>query len=262
LGTRLYFLHNRVWHNDADCLMLRDPISLTQARTWGTWLGISGQLNIVSEWLPSLPDEKLDIVRRTMPNHGLNARPVDLFSQALARIWHLSDSRGARRRDVVGLFNWNSTATTLTVECAELGLDPKTKYHGFDYWNDRCIGPVSGSFDVVLPPFACASIALVPSDDVPRVLSTSRHVSQGMVDLECESWDPASMTLSATSKVIADDLYQIRIVFPPGRSVNQVALLNGGDATISIEPQTQAHCARITIRSPHTALLTWSASFK
>jgi len=261
MGTRLYFLHNRVWHNDPDCLMLRDPLTLTQARTWGTWIGLSGQLNIVSEWLPDLSEEKLDIVRRTMPNHGQNARPVDLLEQPLARVWNLIDHRGSRQRDVVGLFNWYDKETTIAVDCARLGLDPKAKYHGFDYWNDRFIGPISGSLEVVLPPYACADIALVPADDEPRVLGTSRHVSQGMVDLENESWDPAAKTLGATSKVIANDPYQIRIVFPAGRTVEQVALRNGGAATISIEQPAPCR-ARITIRSSHTGPLNWTASFK
>ena len=261
LGTRLYFLHNRVWHNDADCLMLRAPLTLTQARTWGTWIGLSGQLNIVSEWLPDLPEEKLDIVRRTMPNHGLNARPVDLLEQPLARVWQLSDPRAARQRNVVGLFNWSNKETSIQVECARLGLDPNATYHGFDYWNDRFISPVSGTLEVLLPAYACADIALVPADDVPRVLSTSRHVSQGMVDLANETWEPATQVLSATSKVVVDDLYQIRVVFPANRRVDQVSLPNSHEASISVE-QLQPGCARITLRSPHTGPLAWSARFK
>ncbi len=55
MGSRLYFLHDQVWHNDPDCLMLREPMTLEQARAWGSWIGITGQLNMVSEWLPGLP---------------------------------------------------------------------------------------------------------------------------------------------------------------------------------------------------------------
>lgn len=261
LGTRLYFLHNRVWHNDADCLMLRDPLTLVQARTWGTWIGLSGQLNIVSEWLPDLSAEKLDIVRRTMPNHGLDARPVDLLDEPLARVWHLADHRGSRHRDVVGLFNWSNKEATVSVDCTRLGLDPKATYHGYDYWSDRFLDPVSGKIEAVLPPYGCANIALVPADDVPRVLGTSRHVSQGAVDLENETWDPARMTLGATSKVVADDPYQIRVVFPAGRTLESVALANGGDATIAIEHQ-ESRRARVTTLSPQTGPLQWTATFK
>lgn len=68
LGTRLYFLHNRVWHNDPDCLMVRAPLTLTQARSFASWIAVSGSPNLVSEWLPGLPADRLDCIKRSMPN--------------------------------------------------------------------------------------------------------------------------------------------------------------------------------------------------
>ena len=104
LGTRLYFLHNRVWHNDPDCLMVRAPLTLTQARSFASWIASSGSLNLVSEWLPGLPADRLDCIKRSMPNTGLAARPLDLFENMPARAWHLTDGK----RHVAGLFNWDA----------------------------------------------------------------------------------------------------------------------------------------------------------
>ena len=123
------------------------------------------------------------------------------------------------------------------------------------------VNPTGETIEAVLPPYGCANIALVPADDVPRVLGTSRHVSQGAVDLENETWDPAGMTLGATSKVIANDPYQIRVVFPAGRTLESVALANGGEATIAIEHH-ESRRARVTILSPRTGPLQWTAIFK
>ena len=36
MGTRLYFMHNRLWHKDPDCLMLRDPLTLERAAKWAS----------------------------------------------------------------------------------------------------------------------------------------------------------------------------------------------------------------------------------
>jgi len=107
MGSRLYFLHNRLWHNDPDCLMLRDPLTLDQARAWGSSIAVNGQLNIVSEWLPGLPADKLDIIKRSIPNHGLCARPVDPFEKDPAQIWHLTAGAGQQRKDIIGFFNWD-----------------------------------------------------------------------------------------------------------------------------------------------------------
>ena len=42
-----------------------------------------------------------------MPAHGRPARPVDLLEEEIPRIWHVKDTRGAVRRDIVALFNWD-----------------------------------------------------------------------------------------------------------------------------------------------------------
>src|SRR5439155_4189168 len=112
-ATRLYFFNGRVWHNDPDCLMLRDPLTVDNARAWASWIAISGQMNLVSEWLPDLPPEKLDIYKRTIPNHGkITARPVDLFERDMPRIWQLTTGAGEDRRDVIAVFNWNRAKET------------------------------------------------------------------------------------------------------------------------------------------------------
>ena len=54
-------------------------------------------------------------------------------------------------------------------------------------------------------------LAMRPEADHPQVVSTSRHVTQGMVDLLEEKWDPATKTLSGRSKLVAGDPYEIRI---------------------------------------------------
>ena len=106
-GSRNYFLHGRVWQNDPDCVSVRPSTLLDQARLNASWTAISGQLFYNSDWLPDLPAERLDILRRTMPAHGLLPRPVDLFEHDPARIWLLSDTRHAQRRDVVAFYNWD-----------------------------------------------------------------------------------------------------------------------------------------------------------
>jgi alpha-galactosidase len=78
-GSRHYFMHNRVWHNDPDPVYVRDSMPLKHAQLICSWVALSGQLNLSSEWLPGLPAERLDILKRTMPQHQATARPVGQF---------------------------------------------------------------------------------------------------------------------------------------------------------------------------------------
>ena len=48
--------------------------------------------------------------------------------------------------------------------------------------------------------------------DRPQAISTSRHLTQGLLDLSDETWDPASSTLTGTSQVVSGDAYELQIL--------------------------------------------------
>jgi len=266
MGSRLYFLHNRVWYNDPDCLMLRKPLTLDQARAWGSWIAISGQLNLVSEWLPGLPPEKLDVVKRSMPNHGLCARPIDLFDRGLPELWQLTAGEGDTRRDILGLFNWNDEkAKTLSVDLAKLDLPNggRGAYVGFDYWADEFVPPFTRTLNVSLAPASCRVIAIRSMPDRPRVVSTSRHISQGIVDLVAEDWN--GNTLSGTSLLVGDDPYELRIITPTGQQKWKVLSARVSDedekAGVTITFKSSEQNVRATILSPTNRRCNWKVVF-
>jgi hypothetical protein len=267
MGSRLYFLNGRVWHNDPDCLMLRDPLTLDQARAWASWIVLSGQLNMVSEWLPGLPPDRLEILKRSIPNTGRCGRPVDLFEQADPRIWHLSGGGVGSSHDVVGLFNWDDGhPQVVSLGLAQLDLPGggKGAYVGFDYWANEFVRPFKEKLEATLPPASCRVIALRPALDRPQVVSTSRHVSQGIVDLLEERWDGASRTLSGTSRVVGMDPYELRIAAPEAGDwrVTAVVLSSGDrDAGVTIRTVQPGPQARVSIHSPVNREVRWQVRF-
>src|SRR5205814_7560897 len=136
--------------------------------------------------------ERLEIYKHTLPNHGGNARPVDLFEREIPRIWHLRfGGEGENRHDIVGLFNWNAPAKptesaaagmeeptakpasersdasagkseTFKIDPVALGLPAQQKYVGFDYWQNEFIAPFDGAKEFDVPAGACRIIALRP----------------------------------------------------------------------------------------------------
>ena len=46
----------------------------------------------------------------------------------------------------------------------------------------------------------------------PQLLSTSRHITQGMVDVVQEKWTAQRRELSGISRVVGGDPYELRIV--------------------------------------------------
>src|ERR1700683_2189393 len=71
---------------------------------------------------------------------------------------------------------------------------------------------MTGSIKATLPAHGCLDLAVRPMLALPFVISTSRHITQGMVDVIDEQWDATAKTLSGKSRVVAGDPYELRIV--------------------------------------------------
>ena len=258
---RQFFLNGRVWWNDPDCLMLRSPLTLDQARAWGSWMTLSGQMNVVSEFLPRLPGSKLDVLKRTIPQHGRSGRPIDLLENDPARLWHLDASDNPAGNHLVGAFNWNDKRpATVTVALKKLGLPAgkADRYVGFDYWTNRFVAPFTGKLKLALKPSSCRVISLHKLLDRPQVVSTSRHVSQGLVDIVKQSWDPKTNTLTGRSRVVGGDPYEIRIHAPTGFKVKSIRT---PDAGTKVRVKQTGRQVRATLTRPKTRQVSWEICF-
>ncbi|MEI8036862.1 MAG: hypothetical protein WCJ14_00590 [Verrucomicrobiota bacterium] len=208
-ANRLYFLHGRVWWNDPDPAYVRPAIKLEHATLLASWVAVSGAFNLSSDWLPNLPAERLDILKRCMPSHQAQARPVDYFDTAMPSIWLLSDASQAVQRNVLALYNWDATARDIGYAADKAGLDGSATYHVFDFWAKKPAADFSGAFQFGVPKESCRILAVRAAENHPLLVSTSRHLTQGIVDVTAETWHDG--TLSATSQVVGADPYELRI---------------------------------------------------
>lgn len=215
-GTRNYFLNGRVWYNDPDPLYVRASLPLNQARLISAWVTVSGQLSVSSESFAALPADRVDLLKRTMPSHGLPARPADLFERDMPRIWTVT---GSDSRTIIGLFNWEKEDREIDYPAARLGLHPGVEYAAFEYWTNKLIEPIHDRLHYKLPASSSAVISIRPIANHPQVISTSRHITQGLIDLKNETWSNGE--LSGVSKVIAGDPYELRII--PGAWIPDTA---------------------------------------
>lgn len=260
-GTRYYFLNKRVWHCDPDPIYVRSSVPRDRAVSLASFVTLAGQLNATSYQYAELPPDRLELIKRSLPTHdSTESRPVDFLQNDLSNVWMLKDTQRGTERTVIGFFNWDEfKPATHTVELEKLGLDPKKRYVGFDYWNDCFVGPQSGKMIVSLGGGQCRIVSLYRETDRPQLVSTSRHITQGIVDVISEQWD-GSGTLSGESRVVAGDRYELRIVVPVGtESWNvQSASVEG----ISDVPCTQnGPGVRVSFVPEKTGTLKWSVDF-
>jgi hypothetical protein len=260
-GSNLYFLNRRVWHNDPDPIFVRPSTPINSARLMASWVAVSGSMLTTSYQFSELPAERLDILKRCMPGHRAQARPVDLFESNPARIWLLTDSSSPVSRNVIGLFNWKeSESETIVYDMDKLGLDAEIIYTAFDYWADKFAEPIHGTLKQTLPPASCRVLALRPAADHPQLISTSRHITQGVIDVLEERWDNDKKILSGKSLVVAGDPYEMRIALPEEESWKVEKVFADG-ADIKLLSQTEKGI-RVLLESPKNGLVKWSIHFK
>jgi hypothetical protein len=256
--STMYFLHGRVWYNDPDPHYIRDDVPLAHARALSSWVGLTGTLNATSTDYTKLSAERVHLLQRTLPAHGLMPRPVDYLEQRIPRVWLLTDDRTTKRRDVIGLFNWDENASaTIRHSLAEIGLSGESRYVGFDYWGDRFIDPFSGSIEEELPAASTRIIAvreLLPSQ--PVLVSTSRHVTQGIMDVTEEHWNGAARSLVGVSKVVGGDPYELRIYCPDGFDADSVTV-RGLETT----HQQDGRHLRVRLESDVSGEVNWAVQF-
>jgi hypothetical protein len=268
-GSRLYFLNGRVWWNDPDPCYVRSSISLEHARLITSWVALSGQFNLNSDWLPGLPTERLDILKRCLPSHHAVARPVDYFDSVMPSIWLVTDRSQSVRRDVLGLYNWESRVQSIGGESRKTGLDPNRTYHCFEFWSRRPLPDFHDSFHFELPAESCRVIAVRAAEDHPVLVSTSRHVTQGILDVVDEKWEKGR--LSASSQLVANDPCELRIagLRDGGRRWRLAsAELSTADtragAQVVPEPPVagQEDWLRVRVSSPESRKVSWTLEFE
>ena len=143
-------------------------------------------------------------------------------------------------------------------------MNDKRDYYAFDFWGNKPLANLSGSVSEELPSESCKIIAVRAKSNHPVVVSTSQHLTQGMIDLVKEKWE--NQTLSGTSKLIASDDYEIRIAGLNDGSnwkISKAAIVdNPGNVTIEVLPQTEQGWLRVVIKSKESKNVKWQLSFR
>jgi len=259
---RYYYQHNIAWYTDPDVMMVRQPLTLPQAQVWATLQGLTGQALMTSDRLTDLSDERVELVKRVYP--AVDIRPVDLFpSNTRKTIWDLKVNHLDRQYDIVGLFNFGENEIKhIVLNWADLGLNENVPYHVFDFWNNEYLGAWEKGMSFEIDPTSCRVVTLLPDNGEIQLMSTSRHITQGWVDLEELEFDSGTLAWSGTSNIIKGDPYQVHFVYPRGEYFEIDKILVKGARGLETTVTNHQGWSTITVESPQTTKINWSVTFK
>ncbi|MDQ2920981.1 MAG: NPCBM/NEW2 domain-containing protein [Acidobacteriota bacterium] len=258
-----YYLHNVAWYTDPDVMLVRSPLTLDQARAWATLQGLTGQAVLGSDRMMDLSEERVELLRRVYP--AVDIRPLDLFpSERNKRIWDLKIKHLDRSYDVVGLFNFDEgRSEQISLNWRELGLPENTLVHVYDFWNKEYLGAWENGMTVDLAPTSTRVLTLLPSTNEIQLISTSRHITQGWIDLVALSHNDAAKSFTGKSNVIKDDPYELRFVFPRGKNFRiKSATARSSAGNLTVKNSNHQGWAIAQIICPRTTQVSWSVAFE
>ncbi len=226
----------------------------------------SGRIELATSFTLFTPEIVHDFTRMYPAyREPFTARPLDAFTGGVdPRVYDLELTPEWHQ---VALFNSGSKSDKVVVPLSgdrvttgAIGLDAAAIYYVYDFWNDSLVGKFPGTAKVekMLAPLACAMLSVRKAQPNPQVLSTSRHVLQGWVDLSNVKWDVATRQLSGIAKVIGGEPFRIVLAcngFKPAGANTAT-----GQAHLDTHRSGAEH-ATLVLENTTTSDVAWSVKF-
>jgi hypothetical protein len=138
-----------------------------------------------------MPGAALNIMQRGIPMLDIN--PANLYRIENWKDYDTFDLKVGRKWgnwDVAAIFNYDGLAKAKTLDLSKLRLSSEY-VHVFEYWSSTYVGKndCNARISCLLEPYDAKVFAIVPAvGSRPVLLSTSRHVTQGALDLAEIVW--------------------------------------------------------------------------
>jgi len=222
-----YPLHNVMLYCDPDNLILNedrlqkeynlpDVISREEAFSRVVPVTLLGQSFMIGEDLRTLPEDLLDLLRRGLPVADVHPAKLGFTRKDPVMTIVIQVQKPFGKWTVFSSVNTTGETVEKTISLRdELGLDEGT-YLVYDYRNEKLLGQSAADFSVRLEPRQTALYAIHKKLSVPQVVSSSRHMLQGAVELEQVDWNGQDHTLTVQCKPVRDYPYRITLFVPEG----------------------------------------------
>lgn len=271
----MYPYHNTLLYADPDNVVIRPKYNtFDQAISRVSIVSILGLPFTLGDNLPDLDADRLSMIQHAIP--VLDIHPMDIrqnLGDHRQLIINLAIATEAEDYNVIDILNLLESDNTIRISLEnDLHLETRNneKYLLFDFWNKRYLGETDNEFALTLEPCASRVVAVRRKTGLPQILSTSRHLSQGALELHNVTYDQESMVLSGVSDVIAGDDYNIYVYVPEGLRVfyesdnTSMFGIERIDVTGNLSYETQCDHGsvwKLPVHSNESKLEKWSVAF-
>lgn len=196
-------LHRHWWINDPDCLLVRPDSQLTlpEVQTLATTISLTGGSLLLSDDLPALPPDRIELAQRLLPLIGQRAHIVDLFDAETPSHGRLDLEGPVGIWHNLALFNWSDQPASLSFDQETFGLPVQETFWWREFWTGE-IGVWQAGTPLTfnnVAPHGVRLVAIRAFDRLrPTYLGSSLHISQG---IEVSNWQTSDEHLQLQFKL-------------------------------------------------------------
>lgn len=195
-----FYLHRNMLTDDLGPLFIEER-PLNEALIIATAEALSGGGINISDNLMDMEPECLEILSKILPVYNEIAEPLDRYDHSHPQVWNLKIERDFENWNLLALFNWNDEEEDISFTFSQIGLDASKSYIIHDFWEEEYIGQFTKEITLFdLPPHSVKLLAVRELQDVPQIISTNIHYTQGGVEVISSGWDERGQTLLVVCK--------------------------------------------------------------
>jgi len=195
-----YYTHRKLYINDSGNVLTVDkPLPLSDAQIHVTIHAMSGGPSMIGDDLDRMDEERLRLIKQSLPRPREVAFPVRLFDAVhpdYPRVFARKITKPWGTFDVVAVYNFGAEARRESIALADLHLRADGPYLVWEFWNGEYVGRVREQLIADVPPRSVRVYRLVQYQGVPTLLGTDMHLLMGEMEIADCTWDAVSGTLS------------------------------------------------------------------
>lgn len=188
------------------------------------------------------------------PDSWISARPVDAFLSKYPEIFVFKVQDGWYQLVVYNPDDQNAKVKTIRFGSpgyfGAIDLKPDKKYYAYEFWDNKLAGEFFGSdslkFD--LRPGEAKMLSIREKTDYPQLLSTDRHIMQGLIETRDMHWDPATLQLTGKVKLVKGE--EMNLTFASNGFELKRLEVEGGTAAYSSANQDKSNSIKIASDQP------------
>ena len=187
--------HNVLWGHVFGEIAVDEPRPINEAIVEMTAAALSGGTVFCADQFTTLTSARAGYLAKIFPLVGKAATPIDLYDEPFPKIWSLPVSTPREAWHLAAVFNWDDYENDAYFELEALGLPKSKEFLVHDFWMRQYLGKISHSVTLLnIPPRSVKLLCFREEQDVPQLLATDMHYTQGGVEILSAGWDEHSQS--------------------------------------------------------------------